>query len=205
MRTTFAALYDDWLTPIARITGGKCRSPLAASAALIRRIAENIRRPFPGLSAGVRAASAIRSNHQLLIRLHAANHDRSKLAARLPHCSASCGANWAWIPVRHAGAFRTNLERPATTRRASWSPGSSASQPPSPPAPGRSATGRNCGRLVGRTTELAGAGLPRGRQGGERSARRPSSRANRNRQDQAADDLYQYLVRQGNAAARSRC
>ena len=86
MKTTFClALYDDWLTPLREEYRRRISEVVAPSRHAVRR-AEGIRSGHPLRRAPCRTGFAVESHHQLLIRLHAANHDRASALRAYHQC-----------------------------------------------------------------------------------------------------------------------
>ena len=92
MKTTFCpALYDDWLTPLREDYRRRISEVLHRLATLFEEQKEYAA-AIPCAERLVALDSLSESHHQLLIRLHAANHDRVERAARLPPVHARAAA-----------------------------------------------------------------------------------------------------------------
>ena len=191
------ALYDDWLTPLREDYRRRIAEVLHRLATLFEE-QEEYAAAIPWAERLVALDSLSESHHQLLIRLHAANQRPRQRAARIPPVHARAAArNGCGAGSGDAGAVRTNSEERSPESSPSGSPASPAAKPVSQLQKVRA--------LVGRTVEWHRLALAwqSAVEGGPRVAvisGEPGIGKTR-----LADELYQSCVRQGHAAARSRC
>jgi len=191
------ALYDDWLTPIREDYRGKMSEVLHRLATLCEESGEYAA-AIPWAARLVALDSLSESNHQLLIRLHAANHDRSSAIRAYHQCMRVLRRE---MGVEPGAVTRELFERILKTEpSASNGPASG-----SPHATGPIPQLQKVRALVGRTGEwqLLASTWQSAVEDGPRVAiisGEPGIGKTR-----LADELFQSCVRQGNAAVRSRC
>ncbi len=147
MKTTLLpALYDDWLTPLREEYRRRISEVLHRLATLFEEQQEYAA-AIPCAERLVALDSLSEAHHQLLIRLHAANHDRSSALRAYHQCMRVLRREMGVEPgPATRGAVRTNSESGA---------GSFPRAPndPDPPAAKPVRNCRKCEPLVGRTTE----------------------------------------------------
>jgi DNA-binding SARP family transcriptional activator/predicted ATPase len=193
------ALYDDWLTPLREDYRRRIAEVLQRLATLFEEQKEYAA-AIPCAERLVAMDSLSESHHQLLIRLHAANHDRASALRAYHQCMRVLRRE---MGVEPGPATLELFERilksePGASREL---PSGSHESPASTPVSQR----QKVRALVGRTMEwqrLASA-WQSGLEDGPRVAvisGEPGIGKTR-----LADELYQSCVRQGHAAARSRC
>ena len=193
------ALYDDWLTPLREDYRRRISEVLHRLATLFEEQKEYAA-AIPCAERLVALDSLSESHHQLLIRLHAANHDRSSALRAYHQCMR--------VLRREMGVEPGPATLELFERILKAEPGDS--REPSSGAPSSSEAKavsqlQKVRALVGRTMEwhrLASA-WQSAVKGGPRVAvisGEPGIGKTR-----LADELYQSCVRQGHAAAHSRC
>ena len=189
------ALYDDWLTPLREGYRRHIADALHRLGLLFeeqRDYAEAI----PWADRLVALDSLCEAHHQLLIRLHAANHDRASALRAYHQCMRVLRRE---MGVEPGAATQELFDRilkaePKPARPSSVSP---AAKPVSQLQKVRA--------LVGRTMEwhqLASAWQSAVEDGPRVAVISGEPGIGKTR---LADELYQSCVRQGHAAARSRC
>src|SRR3984893_14399987 len=193
------ALYDDWLTPLREEYRRRISEVLHRLALLFDELNE-YSEAIPCAERLVALDSLCESHHQLLIRLHAANHDRASALRAYHQCMRVLRREMGVEPgPATLELFERILkaEHGASADLTSGSPTSPTAKPISQLQKVRA--------LVGRTMEwhrLASA-WQAAVEGGPRVAvisGEPGIGKTR-----LADELYQSCVRQGHAAMRSRC
>ena len=193
------ALYDDWLTPLREDYRRRISEVLHRLATLFEEQKEYAA-AIPCAERLVALDSLCESHHQLLIRLHAANHDRSSALRAYHQCMRVLRRE---MGVEPGPATLELFERilkaePGASRElTSGSTVSPAAKPVSQLQKVRA--------LVGRTMEwhrLASAWQSAVEDGPRVAVISGEPGIGKTR---LADELYQSCVRQGHAAARSRC
>jgi DNA-binding SARP family transcriptional activator/predicted ATPase len=193
------ALYDDWLTPLREGYRRRISEVLHRLATLFEEQQEYAA-AIPCAERLVALDSLCEAHHQLLIRLHAANHDRSSALRAYHQCLRVLRRE---MGVEPGPATLELFERilkaePGASREPiSGSPVSPAAKPVSQLQKVRA--------LVGRTMEwqrLASAWQSAVEEGPRVAVISGEPGIGKTR---LADELYQSCVRQGHAAARSRC
>jgi DNA-binding SARP family transcriptional activator/predicted ATPase len=193
------ALYDDWLTPLREDYRRRLFHALHRLATLLEEQKEYAA-AIPWADRLVAMDSLCETHHQLLIRLHAANHDRASALRAYHQCMRVLRRE---MGVEPGAATRELFERilkaePGAARElVSVSPVSSAAKPVSQLQKVRA--------LVGRSMEwhqLALAWQSAVEDGPRVAVISGEPGIGKTR---LADELYQSCVRQGHAAARSRC
>jgi DNA-binding SARP family transcriptional activator/predicted ATPase len=183
------ALYDDWVTPLREDYRRRMSDALHRLSTLYEEQKEYAA-AIPCAERLVALDSLCESHHQLLIRLHAANHDRSSALRAYHQCMRVLRREMGVEP----GAATLELFERILKEEAGASP---AAKPASPAQKARA--------LIGRTVEwhrLASAwqSAVEGSAGVAVISGEPGIGKTR-----LADELYQSCVNQGHAAARSRC
>ncbi len=189
-------LYDDWITPL-RDSYRRQVSDAVHRLALLFEEQNEFAQAIPWAERLVALDSLCEAHHQMLIRLHAANHDRASALRAYHQCMRVLRREMGVEP----GAATQELfdrilksDSPAARELAS---GSSASKPVSQLQKVRA--------LVGRAMEwqqLASAWQSAVEEGPRVAVISGEPGIGKTR---LADELYQSCVRQGHAAARGRC
>jgi DNA-binding SARP family transcriptional activator/predicted ATPase len=193
------ALYDDWLTPLREDYRRRLSEVLHRLATIFEEQKEYAA-AIPYAERLVALDSLSESHHQLLIRLHAANHDRASALRAYHQCMRVLRREMGVEPgPATLELFERILkaEPGASHELPSGSPESSASKPVSQLQKVRA--------LVGRTMEwhrLASAWQSAVEEGPRVAVISGEPGIGKTR---LADELYQSCIRQGYAAARSRC
>jgi DNA-binding SARP family transcriptional activator/predicted ATPase len=193
------ALYDDWLTPLREDYRRRIAEVLHRQATLFEEQKEYAA-AIPCAERLVALDALSESHHQLLIRLHAANHDRSSALRAYHQCMRVLRREMGVDPgpaTLELFERILKVEPGASTEVTSGSPGSPAAKPVSQLQKVRA--------LVGRTKEwqrLATAWQAAVEEGPRVAVISGEPGIGKTR---LADELYQSCVRQGHAAARSRC
>jgi len=193
------ALYDDWLTPLREDYRRRVSEVLHRLATLFEE-QEEYAAAIPCAERLVALDSLSESHHQLLIRLHAANHDRSSALRAYHQCMRVLRREMGVAPGPATLALFERIleaESGASGEPASGSPVSSAAKPISQLQKVRA--------LVGRTMEwhrLASAWQAAVEEGPRVAVISGEPEIGKTR---LADELYQSCVWQGHAAARNRC
>ncbi len=193
------ALYDDWLTPLRDDYRRRVSDVLQRLAVLFEEQTEYAA-AIPCAERLVALDSLCEPHHQLLIRLHAANHDRSSALRAYHQCMRVLRRE---MGVEPGPATLELFERILKADSgASGKPTSGSSMPPSAKPVSQLQKVR---ALVGRTTEwhrLASVWQSAVEEGPRVAVISGEPGIGKTR---LADELYQSCVRQGHAAARSRC
>ena len=193
------ALYDDWLTPLREDYRRRISEVLHRLATLFEEQKEYAA-AIPCAERLVALDSLCESHHQLLIRLHAANHDRASALRAYHQCMRVLRREMGVEPgPATLELFERILkaEPGASHELPCGSPESAAAKPVSQLQKVRA--------LVGRTMEwhqLASAWQSAVEDGPRVAVISGEPGIGKTR---LADELYQSCVRQGHAAARSRC
>jgi DNA-binding SARP family transcriptional activator/predicted ATPase len=193
------ALYDDWLTPLREDYRRRIAEVLHRLATLFEE-QNDYAAAIPCAERLVAMDSLSESHHQLLIRLHAGNHDRASALRAYHRCMRVLRREMGVEPgLATLELFERILKsEPGVSRElASGSPESPAAKPVSQLQKVRA--------LVGRTMEwhrLASAWQSAVEDGPRVAVISGEPGIGKTR---LADELYQSCVRQGLAAARSRC
>ena len=193
------ALYDDWLTPL-REDYRKRIADVFLRLAIVFEEQQEYAAAIPWADRLVALDSLNETHHQLLIRLHAANHDRASALRAYHQCMRVLRREMGVEPgVATRELFERILkaEPEASRGPASGSPESPAGKP--------SSQLRKVGALIGRAMEwqrLASAWQVAVEDGPRVAVISGEPGIGKTR---LADELYQSCARQGHAAARSRC
>ncbi len=192
------ALYDDWLTPLREDYRRRISEVLHRLAALFEEEQEYAA-AIPCAERLVALDSLSESHHQLLIRLHAANHDRASALRAYHQCMRVLRRE---MGVEPGAATLELFERILKTE---------AENPAEPASKSAVSSAKTVSQLekvralVGRETEwqqLASAWQSAVEDGPGVAVISGEPGIGKTR---LADELYQSCVRQGHAAARSRC
>jgi DNA-binding SARP family transcriptional activator/predicted ATPase len=192
-------LYDDWLTPLREDYRRRVSEVLHRLAALFEEQKEYAA-AIPLAERLVALDPLSELHHQLLIRLHAANHDRASALRAYHQCMR--------VLRRELGVAPGPATLELFERILKSEPGASREVPSGSP---ESAAGKPVSQLqkvralVGRTMEwhqLASAWQSAVEEGPRVAVISGEPGIGKTR---LADELYQSCVRQGHAAARSRC
>ena len=190
------ALYDDWLTPLRENYRRLISEALQRLATLLEEQKEYAA-AIPCAERLVALDSLSESHHQLLIRLHAANHDRSSALRAYHQCMRVLRREMGVEPCKATLDLFERILKSEPGASDEPSSGSPASKPVSQLQKVRA--------LVGRTMEwqrLASVWQSAVEQGPRVAVISGEPGIGKTR---LADELYQSCVRQGHAAARSRC
>jgi DNA-binding SARP family transcriptional activator len=192
------ALYDDWLTPMREEYRKRVSEVLQRLATLFEG-QKDYSAAIPCAERLVALDPLGESHHQLLIKLHAANQDRSSALRAYHQCMRVLRREMGVEPgpatvELFERILKTELYRGASRE---WRPRSSAAKPVSELQKVRA--------LIGRTREwhqLTSAWQSAVEEGPLVAVISGEPGIGKTR---LADELYQACVRQGHAAARSRC
>ena len=192
------ALYDDWLTPM-REEYQKRLSEVLQRLATVFEEQKEYAAAIPCAERLVALDPLGESHHQLLIRLHAANHDRSSALRAYHQCMRVLRREIGVEPGPATLELFQRILKAEPDRGASreWKPGSPAAKPLSELQKVRA--------LIGRAREwhqLTAAWQSAVEEGPRVAVISGEPGIGKTR---LADELYQSCVRQGHAAARSRC
>ena len=185
------ALYDDWLTPLREEYRRRISEGLHRLALLFDELNE-YSEAIPCAERLVALDSLCESHHQLLIRLHAANHDRASALRAYHQCMR--------VLRRELGVEPGAATQELFDRILKEDSGASESAPAKPVA-----QLQKLRALVGRTKEwqrLASIWQSAVEDGPRVAVISGEPGIGKTR---LADELYQSCVRQGHAAMRSRC
>ncbi|MEO8052658.1 MAG: AAA family ATPase [Acidobacteriota bacterium] len=191
------ALYDDWIAPLRDDYRRRISEVLQRLAALFEEQKEYAA-AIPSAERLVALDSLNESHHQLLIRLHAANHDRSSALRAYHQCLRVLRRD---MGVEPGPATQELFERILKTE--SGANGEKSGSPVQPLAKAMSHL-QKVRALVGRTSEwhrLASAWQAAVDEGPRVAIISGEPGIGKTR---LADELYQSCLRQGHAAARSR-
>jgi DNA-binding SARP family transcriptional activator/predicted ATPase len=189
-------LYDDWLTPLREDYRRRIAEVLLRLATLFEEQQEYAA-AIPCAERLVALDPISESHHQLLIRLHAANHDRASALRAYHQCMRVLRRE---MGVEPGPATRELFERILKAESGAPSSGSLVSSTAKPVSQLQKVRA-----LVGRTMEwqrLASAWQTAVEDGPRVAVISGEPGIGKTR---IADELYQSCIRQGHAAARSRC
>ena len=191
-------LYDDWLTPLREEYRNRVSEVLQRLATLFEEQREYAA-AIPCAERLVALDPLGESHHQLLIRLHAANQDRSSALRAYHQCMRVLRREMGVDP----GPATVELfERILKAER---EPGGSHGRASGPPVAKPASQLQKVRALIGRTREwqqLTSAWQSAAEEGPRVAVISGEPGIGKTR---LADELYQACVRQGHAAARSRC
>jgi DNA-binding SARP family transcriptional activator/predicted ATPase len=193
------ALYDDWITPLREDYRRRISEVLQRLAALLEERKEYAA-AIPCAERLVALDSLCEAHHQLLIRLHAANDDRASALRAYHQCMRVLRREMGVEP----GPVTLELFERILKAEPGASRGLESGSPVSPAAKPLSQL-QKVRALVGRTMEwqrLAAAWQSAVEQGPRVALISGEPGIGKTR---LADELYQSCIRQGHAAARSRC
>jgi serine/threonine protein kinase/predicted ATPase len=185
------ALYDDWLTPLREEYRRRISEVLHRLALLLEELAE-YSEAIPFAERLIALDSLCESHHQLLIRLHAANHDRASALRAYHQCMR--------VLRRELGVDPGAATQELFDRILKEDSPASESAPAKPVA-----QLQKLRALVGRTKEwqrLASIWQSAVEDGPRVAVISGEPGIGKTR---LADELYQSCVRQGHAATRGRC
>ncbi len=192
------ALYDDWLTPLREDYRRRVSEVLHRLAELFE-VAQDYAAAIPFAERLVALDSLSEAHHQLVIRLHAANHDRASALRAYHRCMRVLRREMGVAP---GPATRELFEHILKTEaETSGEPVSKSAVSTAKPASHL----EKMRALVGRETEwqqLASAWQAAVESGPGVAIISGEPGIGKSR---LADELYQSCVRQGHTAARSRC
>jgi DNA-binding SARP family transcriptional activator/predicted ATPase len=186
-------LYDDWVAPLRETYKRQMSDALLRLAALFEE-QQDYRAAIPWADRLVALDSLSEANHQLLIRLHASNNDRASALRAYHQCMRVLRRE---LGVEPGQATRELFERVLKAE--------STSRRPASASPAAKPQLEKVRALVGRTKEwqqLASAWQSTVKEGPRVAVISGEPGIGKTR---LADELYQSCVRQGHAAARSRC
>jgi DNA-binding SARP family transcriptional activator/predicted ATPase len=189
-------LYDDWLTPLREEYRKRISEVLQRLATLFEEQKEYAE-AIPCAERLVALDPLSESHHQLLIRLHAANHDRSSALRAYHQCMR--------ILRREMGVEPDPATLDLFKRILKAEPGASGDLTPGSPVAKPVSHQQKLRALIGRTMEwhqLISAWQSAVQEGPRVAVISGEPGIGKTR---LADELYQACVRQGHAAARSRC
>ena len=193
------ALYDDWLTPLREDYRRRISEVLHRLATLFEEQKEYAA-AIPWAERLVALDSLCESHHQLLIRLHAANHDRASALRAYHQCMR--------VLRREMGVEPGPATLELFERILKAEPGTSRELTSGSPVSPRRSRSRNC-RKCGHWLAARWNGISWHRPGNQRWRTGPRVAVISGEpgigKTRLADELYQSCVRQGYAAARSRC
>jgi predicted ATPase len=193
------ALYDDWLTPLRDEYRRQLSHALRRLAALCEERKEYAA-AIPWAERLVALDPLGEANHQLLIRLHAANHDRASALRAYHQCMRVLRRE---LGVEPGPATLDLFER--ILKAQARDSGELTGATPVPPAAKPMLQLQKARALVGRTGEwhqLASVWQSAIEEGPRVAVISGEPGIGKTR---LADELYQSCVRQGHAAARGRC
>jgi DNA-binding SARP family transcriptional activator/predicted ATPase len=191
-------LYDDWITPL-REEYRKLLSHALHRLATLFEEREEYSAAIPWAERLVALDSLSEAHHQLLIRLHAANHDRASALRAYHQCMRVLRREMGVAPSSETRALfeRVLKAESGTSRELAPSAASSASKTVSPLQKVRPLVGRT--KEWHQLTALWQSAVDEGPRVALISGEPGIGKT------RLADELYQSCVRQGYAAARSRC